>query len=385
VQAKVHVADDGVSVTRLANGKVRVLIVAPSLRFLGGQAVQALRLMASLRVDEEVEVDYLEVDPRLPAPFDRLQRIPILRTLVTSAMYLSALILRVGKYDTVHAFSASYWSFLLAPVPAILVGRLFGKRVILNYHSGEADDHLTRWGWHARPLIRLADLTVVPTTYLVEVFSRHGLSAIAVPNHIAVPPVPPQRRALVVPRFFSNRNFESHYSVVTVIEAFAIVQCEFPSAELVVTGGGALRPSLEKRVQELGITGCRFTGPVQPEEMIALYNDADVYVNASLIDNMPLSILEAYAVGLPVVTSDAGGIPWIAKDGETALVVVAGNVEALAGAMRDAIVHWQAALQRAERARAFVTEMYAWPAVRAKWLHAYASNEGEVANARGAR
>jgi len=344
-----------------------------------------MRLMESLRTDGDVEVDYLEVDPQLPAPLDTLQRVPIVRTLVTGAAYLFALLVRVRKYDTVHAFSASYWSFLLAPAPAILVAWLYGKRVLLNYHSGEADDHLTRWGWHARPLIRLADLTVVPTTYLVDVFARHGLSAIAVPNHIAVPSAPPQRRALVVPRFFSNRNFESHYNVVAVIEAFAVVQREFPLAELVVTGGGALRPSLEKRIQELGITGCSFTGPVKPEEMIALYNDADVYVNASLIDNMPLSILESYSVGLPVVTSDAGGIRWISKDGETALVVPAGNVEALATAMRDAVVHWEASLQRAAQARAFVTEMYAWPAVRTKWLHAYAPSESAIADTRGVR
>ena len=350
----------------------RILIVGPSLRFLGGQAVQAMRLMEALRADGDVEVDYLEVDPRLTAPLDSLQRVPIVRTIVTSITYLFALLVRVWKYDTVHAFSASYWSFLLAPAPAILVARLFGKRVLLNYHSGEADDHLTHWGWHARPLIRLADLTVVPTAYLVDVFARHGLSAIAVPNHIAVPSAPPQRRALVVPRFFSNRNYESHYNVVAVIEAFKIMKRDFPSAELVVTGAGTLRQSLENRVQELEITGCRFTGPVKPEEMITLYNDADVYVNASLIDNMPLSILEAYSVGLPVVTSDAGGIPWIAKDGETALVVPAGNVEALASAMRDAVVRWESSMQRAERARTFVTEMYAWPAVRAKWLHAYA-------------
>ena len=362
----------------------RILVVGPSLRFLGGQAVQAKRLMESLRADGDVEVDYLEVDPRFPAPLDRLQRIPIVRTLLTSAAYLCTLLLRVWKYDTIHAFSASYWSFLLAPVPAILVARLCGKRVLLNYHSGEADDHLTHWGWHARPLIRLANLTVVPTAYLVDVFAQHELTAIAIPNHVAVPFAPSPRRARVVPRFFSNRNFESHYNVVAVIEAFAKVQREFPSAELVVTGGGALRASLENRVQELGIRGCRFTGPVRPEEMIALYNDADVYVNASLIDNMPLSILEAYSVGLPVVTSDAGGIPWIACDGETALVVPAGNGEALAVAMRNSIVHWEASLQRAERARSFVTEMYAWPAVRQKWLHAYAAEDRSTARVRGA-
>ena len=143
----------------------RVLLVGPSLRYLGGQAVQARRLMQGLQSLHAAHVAYLEVDPALPAPFASLQRIPILRTLVTSVAYIFALLRTVPAFDTVHIFSASYWSFLIAPTPALLVGRLFGKRVLLNYHSGEADDHLTRWGWHAKPLLRLADLIVVCLLY----------------------------------------------------------------------------------------------------------------------------------------------------------------------------------------------------------------------------
>ena len=116
----------------------------------------------------------------------KTQRVPILRTLVTSVAYVSALLRAVPRVDTVHVFSASYWSFLIAPVPALVIGRLFGKRVLLNYHSGEADDHLTRWGWHAKPLLRLADAIIVPTQYLVDVFRRHGFASAAIANHIDV-------------------------------------------------------------------------------------------------------------------------------------------------------------------------------------------------------
>ena len=334
--------------------------------------MQALRLLDALRTDGDVDVTYLEVDPRFPAPIDKLQRLPIVRTLVTSIAYLITLVVHVWKYDTIHIFSAAYWSFLLAPTPAIIIGRLFGKRILLNYHSGEADDHLTRWGWHVRPLLRLADDIIVPTQFLVDVFAKHRIRASAIPNQVAVSLEAPERKDAVVPRFFSNRNFEPHYNVAAVLDAFAQVQGWLPSAELVLTGGGSLRSALESRARALGFSGYRFTGPVQPEAMKTLYANADIFVNASLVDNMPLSILEAYSTGLPVVTSDAGGIPWIAKDGETALVVRAGDVNALAAAMHDAVVNWHASLQRAARARAFVTEFYAWPAVRSKWLEAYA-------------
>ncbi len=355
----------------MSDGTTRVLIVGPSLRYLGGQAVQAERLMKGLRTIDGLEIEYLVVDPVLPAPLAWLQRMTFVRTVATSVAYLWSLLQRVPKADTVHAFSASYWSFLLAPVPAMLVGRLFGKRVLLNYHSGEADDHLTRWGWHAKPLIRLADVVVVPTDFLVDVFARHGIPAIAIANHLDVTRMMARQRDVLRPKFLSNRNFESHYNVTAVLDAFAQVQATHPDAELVVAGNGSLRGALEAQARTLALRNVRFTGPVQPDDMAALYNAADVYVNASLIDNMPLSLLEAYASGLPVVTSDAGGIPWIARDGETARVVPAGDTTALAGAMLDVLASQAPAKQRAAQARRYVEREFSWAEVGPKWKRVY--------------
>jgi L-malate glycosyltransferase len=352
-------------------GDRRVLIVGPSLRFLGGQAVQAERLVRGLRTISGLSVEYLVVDPVLPAPLAWMQRIKLVRTVVTSLAYGWSLLRRVPLADTVHVFSASYWSFLLAPVPAMLVGRLFGKRVLLNYHSGEADDHLTRWGWHAKPLIRLADDVIVPSEFLVDVFARHGISASVIANHLDVSRMQARERATLRPRFFSNRNFEAHYNVSAILDAFKVVQAAHPDASLVVAGNGPLRASLEAHATALGLQHVRFTGPVPPDDMPALYADADVYVNASLIDNMPLSLLEAYASCLPVITSDAGGIPWIAKHGETAVVVPAGDTRALAANMLDVLAQPDLALARATRARQYVESAFSWEQVSAKWTRAY--------------
>ncbi|HYO92699.1 MAG TPA: hypothetical protein VEQ40_13740, partial [Pyrinomonadaceae bacterium] len=143
--------------------KTRVLMVAPSLGILGGQAVQAARLMARLSQEPDLEIDFLPVNPRLPGLFGKLQDIKYVRTLLTSALYAASLLIRVRRYDVIHIFSASYFSFVLAPTPALLVSRLYGKRTVLNYRSGEAEDHLTRWRRTALPAMRLADAIVAPS------------------------------------------------------------------------------------------------------------------------------------------------------------------------------------------------------------------------------
>ena len=93
----------------------------------------------------ELQMDFLAVNPRFPGAFRYLQKIKYVRTVVTSIAYLWELFRCVPNYDVLHIFSASYWSFLLAPTPAILIGKLYGRKTVLNYHSGEAEDHLTRW------------------------------------------------------------------------------------------------------------------------------------------------------------------------------------------------------------------------------------------------
>src|SRR5215208_5600746 len=94
---------------------LRVCIVAPSLDILGGQAVVAQRLMEHLRLDPSMQISFVPHNPRLPGPFRALQRVKYVRTVVTSIAYVIHLLVRLRGQDVVHVFSASYWSFILAP------------------------------------------------------------------------------------------------------------------------------------------------------------------------------------------------------------------------------------------------------------------------------
>ena len=354
--------------------RVRVLLVGPSLDILGGQAVQAARLLAHLRELPGLEVGFLAVNPRLPGPLRLLQRVKYLRTVVTSLVYVASLLREVPRWDVVHAFSASYWSFLLAPLPAMAVAKLYGKRVVLNYRSGEAADHLARSRRVAvRAMRRLADVIAVPSGYLVTVFARFGLRARSIFNFVDLARIPfRERPSPPRPRFLSNRNFEPLYNVACVLRAFQRIQREVPEASLVVAGYGSQEGALRALAGELELRNVDFTGRVAPERMPALYDAADIYLNAPDIDNMPNSVIEAYAAGLPVVTTNAGGIPYIVRDGETGLMVPCGDDAALAGAALRLLREPGLADGLALRAREECVTRYTWDAVRHEWADLYA-------------
>ena len=337
---------------------------------LGGQAVQLARLLERLRGTEGIEVEFLPMNPRLPGPLRLPQKVKYLRTLATSVGYWGLLLTRVRRYDVVHAFSPSYWAFLLGPVPAMLVARAYGRGALLNYHSGEAEDHLMKWRT-AKPLARLAHRIVVPSGYLRDVFARFGLEAEPIHNFVDAGSLPFRARDQLRPAFLSNRNFEAHYNVSCCIRAFAAVQQQVPSASLVVAGYGSQRKNLEELVQSLKLENVRFTGRVSPAEMATLLDEADILLNSPDIDNMPLSLIEAQAAGLPIVSTSTGGIPYIVKDGETGLLVPPGDDQAMARAALRLLREPGLAARLTSAARKSCLEQFSWTAVEEAWLRVY--------------
>ena len=351
--------------------RVRVCLVAPSLDILGGQAVQADRLRRALEDVASVDVDFLAVNPRALGPLRHLQRVKYVRTVVTSAIYAWTLVRRVRRYDVLHVFSASYFSFLLAPLPALIAARMFRRPAILNYHSGEAEDHLTRWKRTALPGVRQASVVAVPSGYLVAVFRKFGVDARSIANFVDVDHIPYRERATPRPILLSNRNLEPLYDVATTLRAFAIVQRQVPDASLIVAGSGREEEALRALAATLGLRNVTWAGAQAPEAMGRLYDAADIYVNASTIDNMPLSIIEAFAAGLPIATTAAGGIPYLVEHERTGLLVTERDPDALAAAVLRLLREPALAQRLATTARAQCEQQYVWAAVRDQWESLY--------------
>lgn len=356
---------------------VRVLLIAPSLEILGGQAVQATRLLRELRKEQALEVHFLPMNPRLPGPLRLLQKIKYVRTASTVLWFLLKLMWRLRRCDVVHVFAAAYFSFWWAPMPAILLGRAFGRRVILNYRDGQAEGHLRTWR-SAIPVIRRADVIVAPSEYLVDVFAKFGLRARPVFNIIDVDRFHYRERRQLRPVFLTNRILEPLYNVGCILRAFALIQRHYPDASLTIAHDGICRPALETLAHELELRNTRFIGGVPHHDMPALYDSADVYLTSPDFDCMPGSLLECFASGLPVVATRAGGIPYIVTHEETGLLVPCNDHEALAAAalrlLRDPdLVGRLTANAHREVAR------YSWPHVRDQWMNVY----GELTPGRG--
>jgi glycosyltransferase involved in cell wall biosynthesis len=349
--------------------RLKVAFVAPSLRILGGQAVQADRLLSAWHGDPDIEAWLVPVNPEPPALLRFAHRIKYVRTVVNELTYLPRLIREIARADVVHVFSASYSSFLLAPLPAMLIARALGKPVVLNYRSGEAPDHLQRSAI-ARRTIRQVDKNIVPSRFLVEVFRDFGIDASIVPNIVDLERFRFRERDPLRPRLVSTRNFDALYNVAATIRAFKIVQDQWPEASLTLVGGGPQEPDLRALVAQLGLRQVTFVGRVTPQAIAGYYADADIYIQSPNIDNMPTSVLEAFASGLPVVSTEAGGVPAILTHNVHGLLAPLADYETLG-------YHVLRLLQYPEHARTLARAAYAtcdactWPQVREQWVRAY--------------
>lgn len=350
---------------------VSVAIVAPSTAILGGQAVQAERLLDAWRGDPDVVAWLVPINPNPPRLFRRLLRVKYLRTMVTQLTYWPLLVRELRRADVVHVFSASYFSFLLAPLPAVMIAKLLGKPVVLNYRSGEAPDHLQRSAI-ARRTLRAVTRNAVPSPFLHDVFKGFGISSEIIPNIVDVDRFAFRARTPLLPNLLSTRNFEELYNVGCTLRAFRLVQDRFPHATLTLVGAGSHEGALRQLAGELRLVNVRFAGRVPPAEIWRFYADADIYLQTPDIDNMPSSVLEAFASGCAVVSTDAGGVPAILTHEVHGLLIPRNDHDAAAAQVARLLDEAELGPRLAAAARASCAG-YRWHVVRAQWVALYRS------------
>ena len=349
--------------------RLRVAIVAPSLRYIGGQSAQADLLLRSWQNDPDIDISFLAVDPPFPGFLAWAENILGLRTILREPIYFWHLWRGLKGVDVAHIFSASYWSFLLAPAPAWLFTKLRGCKRLINYHSGEARDHLQRFRSGKFVLSRV-DKIVVPSGFLVDVFREFGLLASAVPNIVDLSQFRYRERSLLRPHLVCTRGFSHYYSVDVVVRAFAEVKKEYSGAQLDLVGNGPLEPDIRKLVADLNLTDVNFTGVASRQEIGKYYDQADVFINASWLDNMPLSIIEAFAAGTPVVTTSPECMPYLVEHERTGLLSPVGDEKALAANVIRLLRNPKLAATLAENAHR-EAQKYTWEVVREQWLKIY--------------
>jgi len=244
-----------------------------------------------------------------------------------------------------------------------------GKPVVMNYRSGEAPDHL-RKSAIARVALRSVDRNVVPSRFLHDVFAGFHIPSIIVPNIVDLDVFRFRRRERMQPHLVSTRNFESLYNVSCTLRAFRRVQDRYPEARLTLVGSGSEEAALRQLAADLRLKHVRFVGRVAPSEIWRYYADADIYIQTPNIDNMPSSVLEAFATGCAVISTEAGGVPAILTDGQHGLLVPCDDPDRAAAAVCRLLEDSQLVERLTTTARESC-EPYRWNNVRAQWLSLY--------------
>jgi glycosyltransferase involved in cell wall biosynthesis len=348
---------------------IRVAIVAASPRYVGGQSVQADALLSRWRNDPAIKASLIPIDPSIPRILRWVMRVPLVRTVVRQPFYLAALWRGLKNVDVAHIFSASYSSFWIAAAPARLMARFLGKPSLIHYHSGEAEDHLGRSAL-ARRVLGNSDGLIVPSRYLVDVFRKFGLSAQTVPNVIDLQQFPFRVRRPLRPHLICTRGFHNYYRVDLVVRAFAEVQQEFPDARLDLLGGGSTEARVRELVNGLRPRGVNFAGVIGHHEIASFYDAADIFINASYIDNMPVSILEAFACGTPVVSTCPESLKYMVEHERTGLLSEVDDFHMLARNVIRLLKDPDLSDCIARNAYG-ECERYTWDAVRDRWIQVY--------------
>lgn len=363
---------------------LHVTFVGPVAPPEGGMATQT-RQLAQLLEGEGANVRILAVN----APYRPrwIANVRVLRALFRLVPYLWTLWREARRTHLLHIMANSGWSWHLFAAPAVAVARLRGVPCVVNYRGGGAERFLERSARVVLPFLRRADALAVPSAFLQRVFGGYGLSAEVVPNVVDVRHFRPAavQPDLTAPRLVVARNLEALYDIDTAVRAFARVRAQLPAATLAIAGSGPEHAALVSLAQNLGVADATmFCGRLDREHMAQLYRGASLMLNPSRVDNMPNSVLEAMASGVPVVSTNAGGVRYILRHGVTALLVPIGDDAAMAEAALRLLN--DSGLSRALRDAALAdVQQYTWTHVRERWGSIYgeviSGGRGEVRTA----
>ena len=269
--------------------------------------------------------------------------------------------------DFVLIDTYSTWNYYFA-ITLAWWARRFKLKYIPILHGGNLPRRLKTNPKQIKRYCAKAYCTVSPSAYLAEEFKKAGIENIEiVPNALDIEKFQFSSGQSQTARLIWLRSFIPIYNPQLAIRAFKLVKEEFSHAELTMAGPG--EESLLNQCKELAVSldlEIDFKGKLDQQEWIALAKEHDIFVNSSNFDNMPLSVIEAMAMGLAVVSTDVGGIPHLINDEHDGLLATAHDAESLAGAIAKLLTDTHLRAELIIKARSKV-EAYNWEAVIEKW------------------
>lgn len=281
---------------------------------------------------------------------------------------LYSIVKHARKADLVLVDTYSTWAFYFAYVSGML-SRLLGIKYIPILHGGNLPDRFERSPKMCRLLFGKSYANVVVSGYLQQHLKKVSLSSELIPNSIDIKSYPFLLRKVLKPRLLWVRAFEDTYNPTMALRVLSNVMKTYPEATLAMVGPGKDRSMAEckKLVQEMRIANSViFTGRLERIEWLKLAREYDIFINTARFDNMPVSVIEAMALGLPVISTNVGGMPFLIENGVNGFLSEDGDADAMASAIIT-LLQSEGLGEMMSLAARKNAERFSWDSARKKW------------------
>ena len=241
---------------------------------------------------------------------------------------------------------------------------------VVTLHSGAFPDFAERWPARVRRLLRSATVVTSPSPFLREHFRQIRPDIRVIRNGLHLERYPARRITKAKPRLVLVRAFEQRYNPLLALEVVSILSGEFPDIELLMVGPDTSDWSADETLAhalKLGVADrVHVMGQVSKMEIPQVLQQGDIFLNTTNVDNAPVTVIEAMACGLCVVSTNAGGVPYLTETEQDALLVPRADPDAMATAVRRVLVEPGLSGRLSENARR-KAESYDWDRVLPAW------------------
>jgi glycosyltransferase involved in cell wall biosynthesis len=262
----------------------------------------------------------------------------------------------------------STWNFYYALMTAFF-GKLFNIPYLPILHGGDLPKRLKKYPKMSRYLFQDSAANVTPSIYLKEAFEEAGYTTHYIPNNIPLEAYHFRLRETIAPKILYVRSFAKIYNTKMAINAIKNLVDTYPDIELCMVGpdrDGSLEET-KAYAKELGLEKrVTFTGGLPKEEWLALAQNYDIFINPTNFDNLPVSIVEAMALGFPIISTNVGGLPYLIEDGVDGLLVDKNDDKAMSEKITQLLHNPQLCKKLSENGRK-KADTYDWKVIKEKW------------------
>lgn len=268
-------------------------------------------------------------------------------------------------YVLIDTFSTSafYYAFCTSQL-----ARLFKLKYIPILHGGNLPYRIKKTPRLSKLLFNNSYKNIAPSNYLKSEFENRNYKVEYIPNSLEIELYNFKLRKQITPKLLWVRAFAEIYNPKLAIEVLKILKLTFPEVKLCMVGpdkdgsikqvkGLVVRYDLEENIE--------FTGVLPKEEWHKKATEFDVFINTTNVDNTPVSVMEAMALGLPVISTNVGGLPYLINSTVDGVLVEKNNPKLMANAIINLTKENNLELALNARKKA---ESFAWKEVRKKWI-----------------